>query len=474
MIKLCFLRKRHILLLRKGTKTRVDKGVRAAMIYLKRKIDTFLTEWKDDPQRKPLVIRGPRQVGKTESVRRFGKQHYRSVVEINFVEEPKYRRITADGYKPADLIRNISRIDPSKRFEGGATLLFFDELQEFPEIATALKFFAQEGQFDVICSGSMMGIHYGRIESNSVGYKTDYEMYSLDFEEFLWAKGYEESVSEDLLAHMKEEKPFNEAELSVYGGLFLDYCILGGMPAVVREYIVKDSFEGSLAIQRQLLADYEEDVRKYAEGMDQTRILNVFRQIPVQLAKDNKKFQISKVASGARFKDYRGCIEWLADAGMVNLCYCMHFPELPLKGNFDETKYKIYFADSGLLVAMLDEEAQEDLRANRNMGVYKGALYENVVGEAFVKSGYDLYYYKREDSTLEEDFFVRTARELIPVEVKATNGRAKSLRTLIQSEKYEDIRYGIKFAGGNVGHEDQIYTFPYFCAFLLKRYLKNR
>lgn len=474
MIKLCFLRKRHILLLRKGTKTRVDKGVRAAMIYLKRKIDTFLTEWKDDPQRKPLVIRGPRQVGKTESVRRFGKQHYKSVVEINFVEEPKYRRITADGYKPADLIRNISRIDPSKRFEGGATLLFFDELQEFPEIATALKFFAQEGQFDVICSGSMMGIHYGRIESNSVGYKTDYEMYSLDFEEFLWAKGYEESVSEDLLAHMKEEKHFNEAELSVYGGLFLDYCILGGMPAVVREYIVKDSFEGSLAIQRQLLADYEEDVRKYAEGMGQTRILNVFRQIPVQLAKDNKKFQISKVASGARFKDYRGCIEWLADAGMVNLCYCMHFPELPLKGNFDETKYKIYFADSGLLVAMLDEEAQEDLRANRNMGVYKGALYENVVGEAFVKSGYDLYYYKREDSTLEEDFFVRTARELIPVEVKATNGRAKSLRTLIQSEKYEDIRYGIKFTGGNVGYDDQIYTFPYFCAFLLKRYLKNR
>lgn len=474
MIKLYFLRKRHILLLRKDTKTRVDKGVRAAMIYLKRKIDTFLTEWKDDPQRKPLVIKGPRQVGKTESVRRFGKQHYKSVVEINFVEEPKYRMITADGYKPADLIRNISRIDPSKRFEGGATLLFFDELQEFPEIATALKFFAQDGQFDVICSGSMPGIHYGRIESNSVGYKTDYEMYSLDFEEFLWAKGYEESVSEDLLAHMKEEKPFNEAELSVYGGLFLDYCILGGMPAVVREYIVKDSFEGSLAIQRQLLADYEEDVRKYAEGMDQTRILNVFRQIPVQLAKDNKKFQISKVASGARFKDYRGCIEWLADAGMVNLCYCMHFPELPLKGNFDETKYKIYFADSGLLVAMLDEEAQEDLRANRNMGVYKGALYENVVGEAFVKSGYDLYYYKREDSTLEEDFFVRTARELIPVEVKATNGRAKSLRTLIRSEKYEDIRYGIKFTGGNVGHEDQIYTFPYFCAFLLKRYLKNR
>ena len=171
--------------------------------------------------------------------------------------------------------------------------------------------------------------------------------------------------------------------------------------------------------------------------------------------------------------DHRGCIEWLSDAGMVNVCYCMNYPELPLKGNFDETKYKIYFADSGLLVAMLDEEAQDDLRANRNLGVYKGALYENVVGEALTKSGYGLYYYKREDSTLEEDFFVRTARDLIPIEVKATNGRAKSLRTLIGSDKYEDIHYGIKFTGGNIGYDNGIYTFPYFCAFLLKRYLRT-
>lgn len=201
--------------------------------------------------------------------------------------------------------------------------------------------------------------------------------------------------------------------------------------------------------------------------MDQGRILNVFNQIPPQLAKENKKFQISKVASGARFKDYRGCIEWLSDAEMVNVCYCLNFSELPLKGNYKETKYKLYFADSGLLVAMLDEEAQEDLRANKNLGVYKGALYENIVGEALVKSGCGLYY------SLEEDFFVRTASELISVEVKATNGRAKSLRTLIGSEKYSDISRGIKLTGGNIGYSDNIYMFPYFCAFLLKRYLKD-
>lgn len=208
--------------------------------------------------------------------------------------------------------------------------------------------------------------------------------------------------------------------------------------------------------------------------MDQTRILNVFNQVPVQLAKESKKFQISKVAKGARFKDYRGCIEWLYDSGIINLCYCLHFPELPLRGNYDETKYKLYFADSGLLVSMLDDESQDDLRANKNMGVYKGALYENVVGEALVKNGYELYYYKREDSTLEEDFFVRTMSALIPVEVKSANGRSKSLRTLIESEKYPDISYGIKFTSSNIGYSDKIYSFPYFCAFLLRRYLKNK
>lgn len=441
-------------------------------MYLKRKIDAFLQEWKSEVERKPLIVKGPRQVGKTESIKKFANSNYESIIEINFIEEPKYKMITADGYKADDIIKNISRIDPSKRFIDGKTLLFFDELQAFPEIATALKFFKIDGRFDVICSGSMLGINYHRIESNSVGYKVDYEMYSMDFEEFLWAKQYDADVIQEMLRHMLDMKPFNEVEMAIYGNLFLDYCILGGMPAVVREYIEKNTFEGTLNIQRQLLADYKEDIRKYADGVDQTRVLNVFNQIPIQLAKENKKFQISKVASGARFKDYRGCIEWLKDAGIINICYGLNFPELPLKGNYDDSKCKIYFADSGLLVSMLDEEAQDDLRANKNLGVYKGALYENMIGEALTKQGYGLYYYQRDDSTLEEDFFVRTISELIPVEVKAKNGRAKSLRTLIESEKYADIRHGIKLTGGNLGVANGVISFPYFCAFLLRRYLK--
>lgn len=441
-------------------------------MYLKRKIDSFLVSWKKNPDRKPLIVKGPRQIGKTESICRFAEENYTSIIYINFVEEPKYKLITDDGYKVEDIIRNISRMDPSKKFTADETIIIFDELQEYPEIATALKFFKIDGRFDVICSGSLLGIHYRRIESNSVGYKTDYDMFSMDFEEFLWAKGYDNSSIEEMLWHMKTQKPFNELEMNQYSNYFLDYCILGGMPAVVREYIKNDTFEDTLDIQRQLLNDYREDIRKYAEGMDQTRILNVFEQIPIQLAKDNKKFQISKVARGARFKDYRGCIEWLRDAGIVHICYCMNFPELPLKGNYDDSKYKLYFFDTGLFVAMLDEEAQDDLRANKNLGVYKGALYENIVGEALTKCGYGLYYYKKEDSTLEEDFFVRTQEYLVPVEVKATKGTAKSLRTLIQSKSYPDIQWGIKFTAGNIGFSDNIYTFPYFCSFLIKDYLK--
>ena len=441
------------------------------MTYLKRKVDNYLLNWKTDPNKKPLIIKGSRQVGKTESITRFGHLNYKSIIYINFVEEPNYKMITTDGYKAQDIIRNISRIDPSKQFIENDTLIIFDELQDFPDIATSLKFFKIDGRFDVICSGSLLGINYQSIESNSVGYKTDYEMFSLDFEEFLWAKGYDESTIQEMLEHMIQLKSFNEIEMSIYSSLFLDFCILGGMPAVVREYIEKGTFEGSIDIQKQLVADYKEDLRKYADGMDQTRITNVFNHIPVQLAKDNKKFQITKVASNARFRDYRGCIEWLKDAGIINICYCMQFPELPLKGNYDESKYKIYFADSGLLVAMLDDEAQENLRVNKNLGVYKGALYENIVGEALVKAGYDLYYYKKDNSTLEQDFFVRNKENLIPVEVKATNGTARSLRTLIASNHYPDIQFGIKFISGNIGLSNNIYTFPYFCAFLLKKYL---
>lgn len=443
------------------------------MAYLRRKLDDYLRNWRAAEERYPLIVRGAWQVGKTASILEFARQNYEHVVYINFVEQPAYRQILADGYGTAEVIRNISRINPEFVFAPG-TLLVFDEMQAFPDMATTLKFFKLDGRFDVICSGSLLGLNYHAIESNSVGYKTDVTLHSLDFEEFLWAKGYDDDFVTDMLSHMVEERPFRELEHRLLHRLFLDYCILGGMPAVVRTYIDRGTFEGTLAMQRQLLLDYEEDIRKYAVGLDQGRILRVFRQIPVQLARENKKFQISKVARGARFKDYFGCIEWLADAGIVNVCHALLTPELPLRGNYDAAKYKLYYADTGLLVASLDDETQTELRANGNLGVYKGALYENLVGEALKKCGYDLFYYKRENSTLEEDFFVRDQHSLVPVEVKATNNKAKSLATLVRSTHYPDIHYGIKLCAANIGQVDNIYTFPYYCTFLLRRYLQQR
>jgi hypothetical protein len=438
-------------------------------MYLKRKIDKYLLDWKNKKNKKPLIIKGCRQIGKTESIIHFAKENYKNVVYINFALEPKYKIIVADGYAVGDIIKNISRIDPSKNFVTGETIIIFDELQDCPDIATSLKSFCLNKDYDVICSGSLLGISYKQIESNSVGYKEDYEMTSLDFEEFLIANGYDNTVIDDMLKHLKTLTPFSEVDMKVFNDLFLDFCILGGMPAVVSTYIANNNFSDTLNIQRQLINDYKEDIRKYAVGLDQTRIINVFNHIPAQLAKDNRKFQISKIESGARFRDYRGCVEWLNDAGLINICYCLNFPELPLKGNYDENKYKIYFRDTGLLVASLDEESQEDLRVNKNLGVYKGALYENIVADALAKSGYELYYYKKDNGTLEQDFFIRVKNNIVPIEVKADNGNAKSMKTLIESPTYPEINYGIKLCNANIGFNGKFYTYPYFCTFLLKR-----
>lgn len=442
-------------------------------MYFNRKIDEFLIQWKQTPAHKPLIVKGARQIGKTESILHFANEQYRNVIYINFILEKKYTVIVNDGYDVETVLKNISLIDPSKKFIPGETIIIFDEIQEYPDVATTLKAFRIDGRYDVICSGSMLGINYKKIHSNSVGNKIDYEMFSMDFEEFLWAKRYHEEQIADILQHMKAMKPFSEIELSVYKSLFMDYCVLGGMPDVVKGYIETGTFSNSLETQEQIRLDYEEDVRKYAEGLDQAKIISVYRSIPAQLAKENKKFQFSKIEKNARSREYKGCIEWLKDAGVVTECNCLTYPELPLKGNIDESKYKLYYPDTGLLVSSLDEEAQEDLRVNKNLGVYKGALYENFVAEAFVKQGLGLFYYKKDNSTLEEDFFVRSKNELIPVEVKANSNRSKSLATLIRNENYSDISHGIKLGDFNIGCSNGIFTFPYFCAFLVKEFLKE-
>lgn len=441
---------------------------------LKRKVDDFLMVWKNNPDRKPLIIKGARQIGKTRSIEFFAHKNYANVIQINFVEQKKYKAIFDEGFEVDTIIKNISLLNPNYEFVPGETLFFFDELQACPNCATSLKFFKLDGRFDVICSGSLMGINYQEIESNSVGYKEDYEMHSMDFEEFLWAKGYSEDFVEELYQNMLLVKPFTNLQLETLFGLFRDYVSIGGMPEVVNTYIQKGNFSGTLAIQKQLLKDYEEDITKYIEGLDKAKVKSVYNHISTFLAKDNKRFQVTKIGKNARNRDYVGCVEWLADAGVINICYCMNLPELPLKGNYDPKMYKIYYKDTGLLIASLDDEAQADLRENKNLNTYKGAIYENIVADMLAKQGYNLYYYSSDKPALEMDFFVRDTKSLIPIEVKAKDNPTASLNNLLKEDKYPDIRFGIKLSYKNIGFNGKFYTFPYFLTFLLKRFLRER
>lgn len=444
------------------------------MELLKRKIDKYLIEWKKNPDKMPLIVKGARQIGKTESIRNFARNNYKSVIEINFTLQKQFKDIFDDGFEVDTIIKNISLRNPNFEFIPGETLIFFDELQDCINCATSLKSFNQDGRYDVICSGSFMGINYNEIESNSVGNKEDLEMYSMDFEEFLWAKGYKENQIDALYEHMKTLTPFTNTELSVMFENFKEYMIIGGMPAIVNSFVKNNNYSGTLKMQKQILLDYEEDITKYAGGLDQAKILNVYRKIPAFLGNENKKFQISKVEKGARNREYVGTIDWLNNAGIINVCYCLEQPELPLKGNYNPDNFRIYYRDTGLLIGSLDEEAQEDLRNNKNFNTYKGAIYENIVADMLVKQGYSLYFYKNEKGTIEMDFFVRDKDSLIPVEVKAMDGSTVSLNNLINDKKYKDIKYGIKLGYKNIGYNNKFYTFPYFIAFLLKKYLKEK
>lgn len=444
------------------------------MAELKRKIDIYLKEWKNSKNRKPLIIKGARQIGKTTSIEKFGRENYKSFIEINYISMPQYKQIFQDGYTTENIIKNISLLNSEYKFIPGDTLIFFDEMQEYPDTATSLKFFNEDGRFDVICSGSLMGINYNQIHSNSVGNKEDYTMRSLDFEEFLWAKGYSEEQIESLYTCMKEIKPLTNTQFDVMMNNFKDYLITGGMPEIVSTFIDNKNFSGILSMQQKLLTDYEEDITKYAGGLDKSKILDAYKKIKIFLGNDNKKFQITKLKDGARNREYVGVIDWMDRAGIINISYALDHLEMPLKANYNPDNYRLYFGDTGLLIGSLDEESQSDLRNNQNFGTYKGALYENIVAEMLTKAGFDLFFYRDEQSKIEIDFIIRDEKSIIPVEVKAGDNATYSLNRLIDEKQYKNIKYGIKLCNKNIGFNGKFYTFPYFMTFMLKRFLKEK
>ena len=434
---------------------------------LKRKIDSVLVEWKKR-EHNPLIIKGARQIGKTTSIMEFAKKNYESVIEINFISNPEYTRIFRNGFSVDSIVLELSILNSNLKFIPGNTLIFFDEVQEYMDATTSLKFFALDKRFDVICSGSCP------IKNDaSIGYKEDITMYSLDFEEFLWAKGYDGNIINTLMNNVLELKPYSDLVLDKMNSLFMEYILVGGMPKIVSTYIEQGNYSGIPNRQNQLYQDYLDDIRKYVEGLDASRVENMYLHVASQLGKDNPKFQITKLGHGARANQYEGCAQWLADAGVVNIGYCLNSLTLPLKGNENPNNYRIYFADTSLLVSSMDEDSRNDLLIDKNLGVYKGALYENFAAEALMKQGYELFFYRSEDSRTELDFLIRLKDSIVPIEIKANKGSARSLNAVIEDKKIDEIKYGIKFSNNNIGVANNMLTLPFFTLFMLKSVITN-
>ena len=437
---------------------------------LKRKIDQYLLNWKKKKNHNPLIVYGARQIGKTTSIEEFGKQNYSSVVEINFITNPEYKdafsSFNADG-----IINRLSLYNPSFKFIENDTLIFFDEIQDFMDVTTSLKFFKLQNKYDVICSGSSLGVYNQTISSVAVGFKEEYIMTSLDFEEFLWAKGYNNTLIKTIPSKMILGQPFNKTEEDVFNKLFLEYVLVGGYPRIINEYLESNNYSNVYSLQKDLFKDYQDDIVKYLNGLDIAKAIKIYQSIAPQLAKENHKFQFTKLGHGARFSSYYGCAKWIRNAGISLIVNNIPTLDLPLKGNEDDNNFRMYFSDTSLLLAAIDSESFEDLRVNKNLGIYKGALYENIAAICLYKQGYDLYFHRSEDSTIELDFLLRYKDSILPIEIKAKKGRTVSLNTVLSSSNI--INQGIKFGNYNIGTTNNITTFPLFCLPFLKQYLSS-
>lgn len=438
---------------------------------LKRKMEQKLMDWKNSENHKPLIIKGCRQCGKTFSVLDFVRKNYKNVVYMNFFENPDYASVFAGSLEVDNIVMMLSALLGSAAvFESGQTVLVLDEIQECPEARTALKFFQIDGRYDVIGTGSLLGVKgYGKEpKSIPVGSETVMDMYPLDFEEFLWANGITDPVIGMLKKCLDEEAPVPEALHNRMKQLLLQYVVVGGMPDVVQTFVNTKQMNEVLRIQRDIVRSYEDDMVKYAEGKDKQRIRECFQSIPRQLSKENKKFQYSVVKKGSTASKYIGSLQWIEDAGIIVRCHNLSITELPLDGNAEEDVFKVYMRDCGLFVSMLEDGTQYDILQGNLYG-YKGAIFENLIADIFGKMGRKLYYFRKE-SGLEVDFVIRYQGQCMLVEVKAATGNIKSTKTILRNPEKYHVTSAIKLGDYNVGKTGQILTLPLYMAFLLKAF----
>lgn len=440
----------------------------------RRKIEQVLLDWKKNKDKMPIVIKGCRQCGKTFSVLDFARKNYGNVVYLDFFLNPQYKSIFDDSLEIDNILVNISTLLPNVRIVPGDTCFVFDEIQDCPRARTSLKFFKIDGRFDVICTGSLLGVSGYRSQDTDddrfapvpVGYEKIVEMYPMDFEEWLWTNGIQEAVFRKLEDCLSSLVPVPEVIHRRMTQLLQQYVIVGGMPRAVTTFMETHNIQEVVSVQNAIIEGYKTDMLKYAPQPDKPRIRECFESIPKQLSRENKKFAYAQVRANGRGRDYQGSLQWIEDAGIIRKCYNLEIPELPLDGNAISEQFKVYMADTGLFISMLERETAHDI-LNGNLFGYKGAIFENLIADIFGKMGRKLYYY-RKDSGLEVDFVMRYDGECTLVEVKASSGNVKSTKTILAHPEKYHVSRAIKLGNYNIGTSDQITTLPLYMAFLLK------
>lgn len=437
---------------------------------LRRKIEKKLLDWKNTPNHKPLILKGCRQCGKTFSVLDFAKKNYEHIVYLNFFVNPQYASVFSGSLEVDHITMLLSALmGKDAIFEAGKTILILDEIQDCPDARTALKFFKLDGRYDVIGTGSLLGVKgYGEKEPKSipVGYETVIDMTPLDFEEFLWANGISEQIITLLHTHLLDQTPVPDALHARMRELLLQYTVVGGMPDVVQTFVDTKRMDEVLQLQRDIVRSYEDDMVKYADKKDKAVIKECFQSIPKQLSKENKKFQYSVVKKGATASKFAGSLQWIEDAGIIARCYNLFITELPLDGNADQDTFKVYMRDTGLFVSMLEDGTQFDILQGNLLG-YKGAIFEGLIADIFSKMGRKLYYFHK-DSGLEVDFVIRYKGACALVEVKANTGNVKSTKTILRHPEKYHVTQAIKLGDYNIGLSEQILTLQLYMAFLLR------
>lgn len=432
---------------------------------LRRKIYDKLLAWKNNKGKKDaILLRGVRQCGKTYIVREFGKREYKNFIEINFIERPDMQAVFSGNLDVDNMVQQIKLSMTGCQFIPGETLLFLDEIQDVPNARTSLKFWTQDGRFDCIASGSLLGMDYKNEVSIPVGYEQQLIMRTLDFEEFIWALGAEVNLKEMLAPYVDGAKRVPEAMHNSLNKYLQEYMVVGGLPEVVDTYIATKDFYQVHLLQEKILRDYQDDIAKYALNQDKIKAKQCFLSIPRQLSKENHKFQYSVVEKKATARKFTSSLDWLHNAGLIDFAYNVNSPWFPLKAHVKEDQFRVYLCDIGLLVAMYGYQLKIALLSDALEGPAKGGIYESLVADILAKRGEELYYYKKEDSTLEIEFILERECKLVPVEVKARKGSTRSLNELL---KMDNIERGYKLTAQNTGVVEKKITLPLYMAAII-------